>query len=113
MSLLKLIHLQARVVNSLVYRAAICVSYCTGLTAYEHAYVKARAFYRPDIVHAHDLPMLEIGARIKASTGALLVYDMHEFYPAQGSLTREQQRQLSAVESKHIRAATGLLPLTR
>jgi glycosyltransferase involved in cell wall biosynthesis len=36
--------------------------------------------WRPDVVHAHDITTLAAGARVRAETGAFLVFDAHEIY---------------------------------
>ena len=40
----------------------------------------------PDIIHCHDLDTLPVGWWLKSRTGARLVYDAHEDYPALMSL---------------------------
>lgn len=40
----------------------------------------------PDVVHCHDLDTLYAGWRLKRMTGAVLVFDAHENYPATMSL---------------------------
>jgi glycosyltransferase involved in cell wall biosynthesis len=37
---------------------------------------------RPDVIHAHDLPMVPLGILLKWVFGVKLIYDMHENYPA-------------------------------
>ncbi len=41
---------------------------------------------QPDVIHCHDLDTLPVGWWLKARTGARLVYDAHEDYPAMMSL---------------------------
>jgi glycosyltransferase involved in cell wall biosynthesis len=41
---------------------------------------------QPDVIHCHDLDTLPIGWWLKCRTGARLVYDAHENYPALMSL---------------------------
>lgn len=77
--------------------------------AWEQAHIDRVAFYRPDVIHCHDLPMLKIAVAAKRKTGARLVYDMHEFYPEQLGLSAAQQRSLREVESAHIRRAERLI----
>ncbi len=38
--------------------------------------------FRPDVIHAHNLPMVPIGYFLKKIFNVPLVYDMHENYPA-------------------------------
>jgi len=40
----------------------------------------------PDVVHCHDLDTLYVGWRLKKLTGAAMIYDAHENYPASMSL---------------------------
>lgn len=37
--------------------------------------------HRPDFIHAHDLPMMPLGIKLKILTGKPLIFDMHENYP--------------------------------
>lgn len=37
-------------------------------------------YYRPDVVHAHDLPVLPAGALCARKRGVPLIYDSHELY---------------------------------
>lgn len=73
------------------------------LPSYEYAFFRRARFYRPDIVHVHDLPLLRLGAAIKARTGARLVYDMHEFYPEQYALQGRQRMRARRLERRHIK----------
>jgi glycosyltransferase involved in cell wall biosynthesis len=41
---------------------------------------------RPDVVHCHDLDTLYAGWRLKKATGAAILFDAHENYPASMSL---------------------------
>lgn len=71
----------------------------------ERGYVREGLFYRPDIVHVHDLPMLAVGVALKERLHVPLVYDMHESYPDQGRLTPRLRRRLRRRERKYIGAA--------
>ncbi len=61
------------------------------------------AYYRPDVVHAHDLPQLRAGVTAADRVGVPIVYDAHELYPEIGTLTKRQQRQLGRIERRFIR----------
>ena len=61
------------------------------------------AYYRPDVVHAHDLPQLRAGVLAGRRLGVPVVYDAHELYPEIGTLTPRQQRQLGRIERRFIR----------
>ena len=58
---------------------------------------------QPDVIHCHDLDTLPAGWRLKGHTGAHLVYDAHEDYPALMSLylPRPMVRALSWLE-RHL-----------
>lgn len=73
------------------------------LPSYEYAFFRRARFYRPDIVHVHDLPFLRLGTAIKRATGARLVYDMHEFYPEQVALRGRARERARTLERRHIR----------
>jgi glycosyltransferase involved in cell wall biosynthesis len=75
------------------------------LTSLEQHYYREGLFYRPDIIHAHDLPMLAVAARLKKALHVPLVYDMHESYPDQPRLTEALKQQLLRQEQEHITAA--------
>ncbi len=61
-------------------------------------------FYRPDVIHAHDLPQLRPAAAAKRELGVRLVYDAHELYPEIHTLTPPQKRMLAEREARYIRA---------
>lgn len=75
------------------------------LAALEYAYYYEALFYRPDIVHVHDLPMLAVSAALKLALRVPLFYDMHESYPDQPRLTPAQKHNLLDIERRHIAAA--------
>lgn len=60
---------------------------------------------RPDIIHCHDLDTLPAGWWLKRRTGARLVYDAHEDYPALMSLylPKTWVRLLSWLEQRLLR----------
>lgn len=96
------IHLTARLLNLGLRGISIGFPLVTRFNGYEHAYFKRAAFYRPDIIHVHDLPMLRIGARLKRRLGVPLIYDMHEFYPEQETLSTQQRLRLRYTEKQLI-----------
>ncbi|MBD2131562.1 glycosyltransferase [Sphaerospermopsis sp. FACHB-1094] len=73
------------------------------LNGYEYLFFKKGLFYRPDIIHVHDLPMLKAGVEIKIALNVPLIYDMHEFYSEQDCLTPLQQKNLRKTESINIK----------
>jgi len=75
----------------------------TSLNSYENLLFDRGLFYRPDLIHVHDLPMLKAGVKLKQKLNVPLIYDMHEFYPEQDCLTPLQQKKLRNTESKNIK----------
>lgn len=74
------------------------------------AYLSQRAaYYRPDVVHAHDLPQLRAGLAAARMCKVPLVYDMHELYPEIGTLTEAQQRSLGELENDLIRDCSATI----
>jgi glycosyltransferase involved in cell wall biosynthesis len=80
-----------------------------GMSDLEYAYFREGLFYRPDVVHAHDLPVLPSAARIKRALGVPLVYDMHESYPDQPRLSPAQRRWCLRTERRFVRAADAVV----
>ncbi|GIK98121.1 MAG: hypothetical protein BroJett029_23300 [Alphaproteobacteria bacterium] len=62
-------------------------------------------FYRPDVIHAHDLPQLRACAIAKRILRVPLIYDAHELYPEIHTLTARQSAELAAQEQQYIRDA--------
>lgn len=58
------------------------------------------AYYRPDVIHVHDLPQLRAGVLAADKVSVPLVYDAHELYPEIGTLTPRQQRSLGKLEKR-------------
>lgn len=57
-------------------------------------------FYRPDVIHAHDLPQLRPAVAAKRAFGVPLVYDAHEQYPEIDRLTPREKRELAKREAQ-------------
>lgn len=74
-------------------------------TLFERWVHRRLLFYRPDIIHAHDLPQLRSCATASLDLNARLVYDAHELYPEISTLTPSQSRTLSEREAAFIRDA--------
>jgi glycosyltransferase involved in cell wall biosynthesis len=67
------------------------------------AFVTARARQFPsDVVHVHDLPCLQYGVSLSREWGVPLVFDTHEIYPEQESLSPRQQYQLRRQERRFL-----------
>lgn len=71
----------------------------------EAPFARAARAWQPNLVHAHDLPMLRLGRYLKEQLGCPLVYDAHELYPAQGNLHPDVARFWQQREREDIGAA--------
>ncbi|MBY0403320.1 MAG: glycosyltransferase, partial [Cyanobacteria bacterium] len=65
------------------------------------------AYYNPDVIHVHDLPMLPAGLYAKQKLRRFgrwvpVVYDAHEFYPEQPRLNLKHQQYLRKLEANYI-----------
>jgi glycosyltransferase involved in cell wall biosynthesis len=65
------------------------------------------AYFRPDVVHAHDLPQLRGGHVAARNLGVPLVYDAHELYPEIGTLTARQRSRLGRLERRLMPTANA------
>lgn len=74
-------------------------------TLFERWVHRRLLFFRPDIIHAHDLPQLRSCATASLDLNARLVYDAHELYPEISTLTASQSRTLSEREAAFIHQA--------
>ncbi len=92
----------AKTINFAVGVMAKLFPFIIGFSAYETEYFKRALFYRPDIIHVHDLPMLRIGVQVKKKLRIPLIYDMHEFYPEQDVFNVRQRNKLRRIERKNI-----------
>jgi glycosyltransferase involved in cell wall biosynthesis len=79
------------------------------------AAVRRAGDLRPDVIHCHDLDTLPAGWWLKKKTGARLVYDAHEDYPALMSLylPRPMVRALSWLERWLLRHVDHTLTASR
>jgi glycosyltransferase involved in cell wall biosynthesis len=73
------------------------------LNDWELALIERGLFFRPDIVHAHDLPQLRAAWTAGRMLNIPCIYDAHEMYPEIGTLSPEDQRKCREVESRFIR----------
>lgn len=55
-----------------------------------------------DVVHVHDLPVLQAGVLLAKTWNVPLIYDAHELYYAQDVLPKETQKKLFRTESRLI-----------
>lgn len=72
------------------------------LNDWELALIDRGIFFRPDIVHAHDLPQLRAGWVIGRVLGIPVIYDAHEMYPEIGTLSRDDSRKCKDIETRLI-----------
>jgi glycosyltransferase involved in cell wall biosynthesis len=87
-----------------VHRAPALLRRLRRLDDRERHLVERIRFYRPDVIHAHDLPQLRPAAVAKRELGVPLVYDAHELYPEIHTLTPPQKRLLAKREARYIRS---------
>lgn len=64
--------------------------------------------HRADLVIAHDLPMLPVGARVVKAHGAKLAYDSHELFAEQEFSDREKRR-WRGIEDAYVRDADRVI----
>lgn len=99
----------AKIINFLVKIIVKIVPFFTELNGYEHLFFTKGLFYRPDIIHVHDLPMLKAGVKLKRELNVPLIYDMHEFYPEQPRLSKKQRQLLQTMERKYIKHTSSVI----
>lgn len=68
--------------------------------------------YAPDVVVAHDLPMLPLARSLAAANGSRLVYDSHELYSEQEFSARER-RAWANIEARHIGACDAVITVNQ
>ncbi|MFN3622298.1 MAG: glycosyltransferase, partial [Nitrososphaerales archaeon] len=56
------------------------MQFISGENTYEHFLKKKISFFRPDVVHAHDLPVLKGATLAARCSNAFCIYDSHELY---------------------------------
>ncbi|MCK4624293.1 MAG: glycosyltransferase, partial [Phycisphaerae bacterium] len=59
--------------------------------------------YDPDVIHAHDLPRLNVAVNASHRLHIPLIYDAHELYPEINTLSWSQKQTLFRLENKRIR----------
>lgn len=79
------------------------------LNYWERALLERLLFYRPDVVHVHDLPQLAAGVEAKSALECTLVYDAHEIYPQIGTLTSNQRLALDAKERALVKSVDHMI----
>jgi glycosyltransferase involved in cell wall biosynthesis len=66
-------------------------------------------FYRPDVIHAHDLPQLRPAVVAKRALHVPLVYDAHELYPDIHTLRPRWKRVLARREATCIHSCDRVI----
>lgn len=95
-----------RVLTSQVVRAVRL----TRRIPYRDAVLADRAsYYRPDVVHAHDLPQLRAAAVVARRRRIPLIYDAHELYPEIMSLRPRLRRRLRRLERRLISGCDAVI----
>jgi glycosyltransferase involved in cell wall biosynthesis len=79
---------------------------------YLQLFWRAATRYQPDVVVAHDLPMLPVGVRVAQRCGAKVVYDSHELYVEQ-EYTEREKRAWRQLEEKYIHQADAVITVNR
>lgn len=87
-----------RIVRPVILAIANALTARVGLPPRDARLAERAAYYRPDVIHAHDLPQLRPALAAAKKVGVPCVYDMHELYPEIGTLTKQQQRSLGEIE---------------
>ncbi len=78
-------------------------------TDYGAAFVRRACFYRADLLHVHDLPLLEAGVYAKRALNVPLIYDAHELYPEIHTLAPARQNALTRLEARYIKACDQVI----
>ncbi len=81
----------------------------------EATFARAIEALRPDIVHAHDIDTLPMGAQAAKATGAALVFDAHEIYDqliVRNALMEARRRRSSYLLASLSKSIDGFITLT-
>jgi len=81
---------------------AKCTAQTGDLAGHELAILERLRFYRPDLIHAHDLPQLRVAVAGKRILNVPLIYDSHELYPEICTLTPDEKRYLFDREAQLV-----------
>jgi glycosyltransferase involved in cell wall biosynthesis len=101
----KVIHQIPPKIRRLFIKAFLVWRWFVHLSAYEHFIYREALKHPADVYHAHDLPMLKPAYFAARAAKAKLVYDAHELYWSQVSLTKRQQDRLASIEEKFVNHA--------
>lgn len=85
----------------------------TELEPWQSELIKFVLALRPDVVHAHDLPNLNMGRMIAAQLKVPLIYDAHELYPMQYFLDEGHRKALVDLERDLISHADAVITVNR
>lgn len=68
------------------------------MSSAERKLVARLRYLDPDLLHAHDLPLLRVGIHVKRALGIPLIYDAHELHPEISTLALDDKSMLAARE---------------
>ncbi len=102
-----------RAISEILRVSTVVCAGLTGWRAYDRYLAEALAYYRGDVYHAHDLPVLKACWWVACRHNAMLVYDAHELYPEICTLSRSQQRRLRRLEGRLIGQADLVITVNR
>ena len=107
----------ARIANRFVYLISILAYYRNTKIhdplPFTSAYVSVAEGVEGEVIVVHDLPILEAGVEIARKRGAPLVYDAHELYPEQKSLSARQRKICSEAENRLIKSANIIFTVNK
>jgi glycosyltransferase involved in cell wall biosynthesis len=94
-------NLMSRIVNKMLGKVAVVLEQLTKKSGYDCYLAELADYYRPDVIHAHDLPMLPAAHICSKDRKIPLVYDSHELYTEE-ELPKSAKKMLKAKERKYI-----------
>lgn len=78
------------------------------LSFFERSLLERIKFYRPDIIHAHDLPQLRVCSVAGKQLSSPLIYDAHELYTEIGTLSKFSRLKLKRIERRYIKSCSAI-----
>jgi hypothetical protein len=91
------------------YEIEARISRLEDFNQWEMAVLERGRFYRPDIVHVHDLPQLRPGVFLAEELGVPVIYDAHELFTDYTSHGPQRRRELKVTERHFIRKASHVI----
>lgn len=98
------LHMMARISNILINKLTGFLEYVTKKSGYDLFLAKIANYYRPDAIHAHDLPMLPAASICSKVKKIPLIYDSHELY-IEEELPPSAKKMLTIKERFYIKDA--------